>query len=250
MRDYFLRNLGIGEIWRERQGAHILDNSATESGGRFEDANRVQRPTDDRLAIANNDEVQINDYPIQNLDAINLSADQFARSVQLCDRCHLCQRYGKQEVEGFVQQSEVLLVTEFAVCEGNDAHAKLVQNIVNSIYNLGISTVHKSSLIRARVNQDEGVKAIPEEVYQSQLACFHHLQIEIALRKPRFIVLLGGERTTFYQIFAASKSHDPMLPTGVNYQGIRLVKLPNTISMIQNPELKKDAWRQLCELWQ
>jgi hypothetical protein len=125
MRDYYLQNLGIGEIWKCRSTEdRAIDNDSAELSSKLSTSIVVgMAQKSDGTLIVDSSREQV---------ASNLRT--LERQVQNCSKCALCVSFGRAEFMQMTEPSdasiEVLVVTEFAAPLHIDAQEKLIENIL------------------------------------------------------------------------------------------------------------------------
>jgi uracil-DNA glycosylase family 4 len=238
MRDYYLQNLGIGEIWKCRSaedGAIDNDSAALSS--------KLSNPVVG--VVQKNDGVLIVDSSLEESQS-NLRTLQ--RQVQNCSKCALCVSFGRAEFTQMTEAPdasiEVLVVTEFAAPLHMDAQGKLIENILLALPLEKSKRIYRSSLL----------KALPPASTKSDLdptsiaACLPFLQQEIHLRRPRSLLIFGEIVADALLASVSTSELSNLRQNPVYFQDIPVIVTHSIGAILAQPELKREVWTDLCRL--
>lgn len=239
MRDYYLQNLGIGEIWKCRSTEdRAIDNDSAELSSKLSTSIVVgMAQKSDGTLIVDSSREQV---------ASNLRT--LERQVQNCSKCALCVSFGRAEFMQMTEPSdasiEVLVVTEFAAPLHIDAQEKLIENILLALPLEKSRKIYRSSLLKSQPPASSKSDLDPTSID----ACLPYLQQEIHLRRPRSL-LIFGENVADALLASVSKSElSNLRQNPVYFQDIPVIVTHSISAILAQLELKREVWADLCRL--
>lgn len=238
LRDYYLQNLGIGEIWKTREiSVQAEDLRPQESIVR-------QAPP---VLIA---DVKLVDAffasPVQRKIFSNLQ--EINAAMQSCTACQLCDRFGHSQLTTVPQSLDILLISEFAASLQLDAQEKLIQNLMMALALPLLSKkpikFYRSSLLKARAPLPPDILAAVDEVE----TCISFLKQEIDLIRPRAIFLLGTRVASGLLGLSSEIKLSEFRLTQHFYQDVPVVVTYNAHELMMAPSRKAEVWSDICKL--
>jgi uracil-DNA glycosylase family 4 len=230
MRDYYLKNLGVGEIWQLRQT--VLPAS----------------PTMPDVAASS-----------ATLDGEQLTPWRKMQSeLQQCQVCSLCARFGKgalgigdatasilviadwsvsdqlAQLEPVLQQSEKLMLNMLAalLADGAQASTKL--------------SVYRTSLLKAQLSEPSQM-TFDEAASDAARLCMNFLHQQIKLVQPR-VLLVFGEHLGRILLGVDAENQIKMRQEQHAYQGIPVIVTHDAHFVLTHPESKSEVWQDLCRV--
>ena len=225
----FLDEMGVGPLWRLRQGAVAEALPADAVAVEVEVAAPVVRAAAavaaavaelvaEKVAVevavpvaaavpvpaaAPDDTAWFDDAPapaparqLSDADIAALDWDGLTAAVAKCSRCELCKtRKGVVMGRGDRQASWLMLASSPSRAEEREGRAlpgeqgKLLDNMLKAIAVDADSDVYISHLLKCRPLDDAGQERLPTDVEAA--ACRPYVERELALLQPRTIVTLG-----------------------------------------------------------
>jgi DNA polymerase len=227
MRDYYLQNLGIGEIWKCRDV-------------------EVISPADGSAVVVSHDRANLEYHSPVTLSPIERINDlqKLHAQIHACTQCGLCRSLGQGQLMHTTKSIDVLVVTEFAAPSQMDAQEKLLRNILSALPIKKVFTQYRSALLKAQF-----VESIGKELVQTSVeVCAPFLRQEIDLLKPKFLLIFG--ESPLRALIASDKSSDltDLRHTSLYYQNIPVIVTYSADTILAHPELKREVWMQLCRL--
>jgi uracil-DNA glycosylase family 4 len=227
MRDYYLQNLGIGEIWKSRD----VD---------------VISPIDGGMVVVSQERSNVEHHSSATLSPIQRINDlqELQAQIHVCTQCGLCKSLGQGQLVHTTKSIDVLVVTEFAAPSQIDAQEKLLVNILAALPIEKTFALHRSALLKARFSESVG----KELVHTAVEACAPFLRQEIDLLKPKFLLIFG--ESPLRALIAPDVSFDltDLRQAPLYYQNIPVIVTYSASTILACPELKREVWMQLCRL--
>jgi uracil-DNA glycosylase family 4 len=227
MRDYYLQNLGVGEIWKSRD-VEVISRVV---GG-------AVVVSDDHSNFEHHSPATV--FPMQSItDLQGLQAQ-----IQVCTQCDLCKSLGQGQLVHAARSIDVLVVTEFAAPSQMDAQEKLFNNILAALPIEKTFALYRSALLKAQF-----AESIEKELVQTAVkACSSFLRQEIDLLKPKFLLIFG--ELPLRTLIAPDVPIDPanLRQVPLYYQNIPIIATYSASTILEHPELKREVWMQLCRL--
>jgi uracil-DNA glycosylase family 4 len=238
MRDYYLQNLGIGEIWkcRSTEDGAIDKDSAVLSSKLSTSLVGIAQKSDGALSV---------DSPLEQA-ASNLRA--LERQVQNCSKCASCVSFGRAEVMQMTEPSdasiEVLVVTEFAAPMHIDAQEKLIENILLALPLEKSRKIYRSSLLKS-----QSPASSQSDLDSTSIdACLPYLQQEIHLLRPRSLLIFGEFVANALLASVSNSELSNLRQNPVYFQDIPVIVTHSIGAILAQPELKREVWTDLCRL--
>lgn len=227
MRDYYLQNLGIGEIWKCRDVEVI---SQLEGGA----------------LVASRDPSNLEQRSSTTVTPTQFAADlqELQAQIQACTQCGLCKSLGQGRLVHTTKSIDLLVVTEFAAPSQMDAQEKLLGNILAALPIEKTFALYRSALLKAQFSDS----VEKELVHTAVEACAPFLRQEIDLLKPKCLLIFGEA-----PLRALVGSKEPfdfanMRQAPLYYQNIPVIVTYSATTILEHPELKREVWLQLCRL--
>lgn len=238
-REQVLNEMGLGPIWRLR------DQEPPSEVGEQAQVNQVAIPHDQvaaKLVAVPEKIIQPTDFhpaTVNGLDWPNL-----ARQVAECRACTLCQQR-KQAVLGVGDhQADWLFVGEGPGAEedvqGEPFVGQAGKLLDNMLAALDLKRNHKVYIANAVKCRPPGNRT-PEAAEMA--ACRSYLERQIALIKPKVIVLLG--KAAVHSVLHEDKSLASMRGQRFDFQGIPTVVTYHPAYLLRNLPEKAKAWEDL-----
>lgn len=240
LRDYYLQNLGIGEIWKSRD-LTVVD-------------------ADSPISAEHDQRIQIEPLPVFALKPANALVhssgqsqsysrlDELGTAISTCQQCDLCQRFGKSHLSDHRGSVDILVISEFAAPTEYDIREKLILNLVNALPQTERPQqpliALRSSAIKANapIYPDKGDGAV------NMATCISFLKREIELIRPRLILILGSDIADALLDSPIKSGMDNWRKVLHSYRDIPLVVTYGETELIQNPALKAFVWDDICQL--
>ncbi|MFZ6817511.1 uracil-DNA glycosylase family protein [Undibacterium sp. Ji22W] len=237
LREYYLRNLGIGEIWKSREFSAPA-NDAVLADTVLQRAPLVSM-TESKSTGANTSAL---------LPKISSSLHEIDKAIQDCNQCNLCRNFGKSQFAIAPNSLDILLVSEFAAPLQLDAQEKLIQNLMVALSLPSefrtTMTFFRSSMFKACSPTSSELVASLDDVD----ACISFLRQEIEVAKPRAIFVLG-ERVAAALLGLTSETKLPDLRSSQHlYRNIPVFVTHGTLALLTDPMQKLDVWNDICKL--
>ncbi|MBC3808748.1 hypothetical protein H8K52_15495 [Undibacterium seohonense] len=227
MRDYYLQNLGVGEIWKSRD-VEVISRVV---GG-------AMVVSDDHSNFEHHSPATV--FPMQSITDLQGLQGQ----IQVCTQCGLCKSLGQGQLVHAARSIDVLVVTEFAAPSQMDAQEKLFNNILAALPIEKTFALYRSALLKAQF-----AESIEKELVQTAVkACSSFLRQEIDLLKPKFLLIFG--ELPLRTLIAPDVPIDPanLRQVPLYYQNIPIIATYSASTILAHPELKREVWMQLCRL--
>lgn len=234
IRNYYLQNLGIGEVWMLRHADALVDAelSVTESAQSAFEASTVVRqvlPVNERQSTWRDIQAEI----------------------LRCEKCPQCQLLGKSQDQSHseIEAIDVVVVTEYAAPEQISESEKLLRNALAAL-SLGEggrnARSYRCSLFKAR----EPHFSVFDSNFKQDHAdtCLPFLLQEIRAIQPRAIVLFGERvATTLLNLLEQPKISD-LRKIQHSYLDIPVIVTYSCEEMLSDPNCKYDVWTDFCRL--
>ncbi|MBC3874923.1 uracil-DNA glycosylase family protein [Undibacterium flavidum] len=246
LHDYYLQNLGIGEIWKSRESsAHANDVVQAEAVAQkmpsalTSEHESTERESADRIAAPTSSPVQFKSRTDQHgIDS----------AIQDCQKCGSCRNFGKTQFVMAPISPDILLISEFAAPLQLDAQEKLIQNLMVS---LPLPSAARKAMTLSRTSMLKAcAPASPELVadIDDAEACLPFLQQEIEVLRPRAIFVLG-ERIAGALLGRSAESELTDLRSARHlYQNIPVFVTHSALALLTDPRRKSDVWNDICKL--
>lgn len=240
LRNYYLQNLGIGEIWQERfLGAdtstevivEMVTHTAINAGAQIADG----APTITK------------EVRHEKSDSWEMLQD----GIRQCDACLQCRLLGKTTQlpagrDVGVEAFDVLLVTEYAAPAEINLSEKLFDNIVSALGDQRDIRVRRTSVLKARAPQGESSRS---QLSSSDIAsCKHFLEQEIRLTQARALLLFGETAASALLALDDVPEFAGLRKMQHSYQDIPVIVTYSSEAILLNPKLKSEVWADLCRL--
>lgn len=219
-RDYFLKHMGIGEIWQLRQpdSSTVLVPNHSANEGVLASVSELRQGGDDILALV--------------------------KDIAQCAACSLCGVYGKCEELSMRAECDLVLLVDWSDHENLAPDLamqfeRLAQNIAAAATELGMQ-VQLLPLLQSVMPTEQ----VSLPVADSLAACGSFLQRYLLLQRPRYVLSFGARCT--------SATGVPTFSNGVvgelDWNGISVLSLPSLYEVLVQVGLKRVVWQQLCRL--
>lgn len=236
LRNYYLQNLGIGEIWQERL---CVDKTTINAITNTFNSSVVQNP-------------EASSHVGTEIRNENPNAwETLQNNIRDCDACSQCGLLGKVPQvpvgQGDVMSMlDVLMVTEFsAPAEINHAE-KLFGNIVRAFSDQRNIRVHRTSVLKARAPHVEPFRSqiSPADI----TSCKRFLEQEIRLTQARVLLLFGETAASALLGLDDVPELTSLRKMQHNYQDIPVIVTYSSEEILLNPRLKSEVWADLCRV--
>lgn len=234
IRNYYLQNLGIGEVWMLRHADELIDAelSVNESAQSALEAGTVAR----QLLPVNGSQSNWNDIQA---------------AILRCENCPQCQLLGKfqDQSRSEIEAIDVVVVTEYAAPEQISESEKLLNNALAAL-TLGVegrnARSYRCSLFKAR---EPNFAVLDSDINQNYAdTCLPFLLQEIRAIQPRAIVLFGERvAATLLNLIGQSKMTD-LRKIQHSYLDIPVIVTYSCEEMLSDPNCKYDVWTDFCRL--
>lgn len=244
VRDIYLNNLGLGEIWQLRQ-VSVID--AVDESPRVEIAQPAAQMSSSAIP-----------------DVLPTPWQKLQLDVQLCQACTLCAQYGKGEVVVNTEASSILVLSDWSkpnVSTHSDPILQkietLMRNILSALSTLlaqprqspqapASGAIYHASLLKAQLVQDSQLR-FDATAESGARHCVELLRRQIALLQPR-ILLVFGERVGQILLGDDTISLAEMRRTPAKYAGIPVIVTYDAQHILNFPESKYEVWQDLCRI--
>lgn len=238
LRDYYLQNLGVGEIWKSREiSVQTEDTRLQES---------IVRPTPPvsmpEVKLVN----MLVSSPEQHKVFSNLQEIDVA--IQNCTECRLCEHFGRSQPATAAKTLDILLISEFAAPLQLDAQEKLIQNLMMALplplLQKKPIQFYRSSMLKACAPLSSDIVATVGEV----ATCISFLKQEINLIRPRAIFLLGSRVASGLLGLSAEIKLSEFRLAQHFYQDVPVVVTHSAHELMIAPSRKAEVWSDICKL--
>ena len=219
-RDYFLKHLGIGEIWQLRRPENLA------------------LPAEDVAALAPTT-VELNESAHAQ-DSIAL----LNKDISRCSKCALCPAYGKRGSLLPDQQIELVLLIDWLEHDYFEPELaaqleRLAQNILNAASQLGLR-VHLLPLLQSEMpSQAQQLSAA-----ESTAACTPFVHRYLSLCQPKYVFTFGLQSASVLGLSATESA----AVEGYQWNGISVFNLPSLYRLLKDGTAKRVVWQQLCQI--
>lgn len=236
LRNYYLQNLGIGEIWQER---FLVADTISDTV--------ANTATNADAQIADGASTVAEEIRHEKPDSWKMLQD----GIRQCDACSQCRLFGKTTQlpvdrgagDGVL---DVLLVTEFAGPAEINRSEKLFDNIVIALSDQRDIRVRRTSVLKARALHGESSRS---QISSSDIAsCKHFLEQEIRLTQARVLLLFGEIAASAVLAHDDALEFTSLRKMQHNYQDIPVIVTYSSDEILLNPKLKSEVWADLCRL--
>ncbi|WMW82265.1 hypothetical protein RF679_08300 [Undibacterium cyanobacteriorum] len=232
-RDYFLKHLGIGEVWqlRHAEGGPV---AVVELSDQISGQDVVQRLPN----VEGGEGVQ------GVAKASNDTWEQLSIDIQACNACTLCSRYGKQMFAKPTVSPDLVLLFDWSELGSYDPvlanqAERLLGNIMLAAKGLCAATV-SMPLLNAMMPSE--ATQIPLQT--SAAGCGALLKRYLKLFRPKRVLVFGPRIATAMGV--SSQSQDFKVP--VQWEGLEIDMSPSIYDILQDSSLKRVVWQQLCRI--
>lgn len=219
-RDYFLKHLGIGEIWQLRQ----RDFSAV----------LVPDPSPDKGVLASQLELSGERDDIAGL----------VNDVAQCAACSLCASYGKHEDYSVRSQCDLVLLVDWSDQENLSPELalqfeRLAKNIASAAINLGLH-VQLLPLLQSAIPTE----SIRIPLAESLVTCGSFLQRFLHLQRPKYVMSFGAHCASTTGVVEFANGTMGRL----DWNDTSIFSFPSLYEVLRQGSLKRVVWQQLCHL--
>ncbi len=227
MRDYYLQNLGIGQIWKERTVAQPASVAPVRE---FPEqiANESLENSPLGLSVAKN-------------PAVNVS--ELHRQIGECHQCSLCSSNGRANLQA-TDAADVLIITGLFAPVQLDEQERLMTNMMSAFPLDKTTRIYRTALLKAR-SRGESDEMLEQPAIDS---CVSFLKQEIALFRPKLLIVFGDIIWKSLRGKAELSEELPIPSNRILYQGIPVMVIDSLNAILEQPILKKLAWRQFASL--
>lgn len=230
-REQVLIEMGLGPIWRVRDQFAFLDSKETS-------------PEFDAVTPAALSHAEKPEPIIENLTVDSLDWPDLSKQVAACRACPLCQQR-KQAVLGVGDtQADWLFIGEGPGADEDvqgepfvGQAGKLLDNMLLALDLKRDSKVYIANAVKCRPPGNRTPEAA------EMAACRPYLLRQIALIKPKIIVLLG--KAALHSVLHEDKSLASMRGQRFDFQGIPVVVTYHPAYLLRNLPEKAKAWEDL-----
>lgn len=229
-RNYFLRHLGIGEVWSLRHVDRVCSTDSLNEDLNFD-------------ASALNDSI-----PTQVLQSpmVEDGWQQLLRDIEQCNQCGLCASSLKVQWDGAVQTAETLVIFDWSENVDYEPAAltefeRLCANILKSLP-VGASRYATLNLLQSAPPHMS--TRIPADL--SAKYCGAFVRRAIALSKAKNLIIFGAraanavlENNLDIQQLRSSQLSFCSLPVFVTFSPFQLML---------EPQIKRNTWYDLCRM--
>jgi uracil-DNA glycosylase family 4 len=267
MRDYYLKNLGIGEIWQLRQSNLPVSPALTELV-----AGEVEADTDTMPSVEKALVMPVA-APAAQSSTISLSqSDESSESpvdwqvlhktLQQCQACSLCAKFGKGMLGSGDTSATVMVITDWSAADGSvqldpilQQSEKLLSNILAAL-SLGDKTkpssrtlaVYRTSLLKAKISDSSQI-TLDVASADAVSSCQTFLHQEIHQVTPK-VLLVFGESLARRLLGVDVDSKMNMRQAQHQYQEIPVIVTHDPHFLLKHPQAKYEVWQDLCRLRQ
>lgn len=227
-RNYFLRHLGIGELWSLRRV-------------------EVECSTDSLTEDLNSDAFGSNDFSSTQMFQGPVAEDgweQLRKDIEQCNQCGLCASNRKAQWSDAVQTAETLVIFDWSEnvdCEpaALTEFERLCTNILKSlpVDASKYATLHLLQSVPPTVNTH-----IPVDLSAEYCGAF--VRRAIALSKAKNLIIFGA------------RAANAVLESNLDIQQLRSAKLSfcslpvfvtfSPFQLMLEPQIKRNTWQDLC----
>jgi uracil-DNA glycosylase family 4 len=241
MRDYYLKNLGVGEVWQLRQA---VNSALKEPVAELE----VIAAAPIKAMTSTRDDVLLN--PWQKMQA----------ELQQCQACSLCAKFGKGVIGTGEATASILVISDWSTSENLaqldpalQQSEKLMLNMLNALLAGDAKTnltsaklsVYRTSILKAQISDFSQTK-FDEITFDASRLCMSFLIKQINLVQPQLVLVFGehlGRILLDLENDGVSIRHIQHV-----YQGIPVVVTHDVHFLLARPESKYDVWQDLCRV--
>ena len=236
-REQMLVEMGLGPIWRLREAGSAGDSAATaspEAGPSFpmEPVAETPPPAPARP-------------PASDAAVDALAWPELKQRVADCRACPLCQQR-RQAVFGVGNEQATWLFVGEGPGADEDAQGepfvgqagKLLDNMLAALDIARGEQVYIANAVKCRPPGNRTPEAA------EMAACRPYLERQIALIRPKIIVLLG--KAAVHSVLHQDKALGSMRGQRHDYQGIPVVVTYHPAYLLRNPADKARVWEDLC----
>lgn len=237
IRNYYLQNLGIGEVWQLRQ---------TDLSNKSEVASTASIVNSSKSGVG-----LASDFipePLIQINEARRGWGEFFAEIRRCEKCPQCQMFGKSEDQTTSKTAaiDVVVVTEYAAAEQINERDVLLRNVMAAL-SIGKNVRHhRCSVFKAQEPNTELHDSIAARNHA--MACLPFLLEEIELIQPRVILLFGERVASALLNLAAQPKISDLRKIQQHYQNIPVIVTYSFEEMLSDPNCKVDVWADLCQL--
>lgn len=270
MRDYYLKNLGIGEIWQLRQSDLPASPALTELAAGEVDADTISsvemsatmQPLMQVLMPALMPSTIIQGQPDKDGES-RADWQTLQSNLQQCQACSFCAKFGKGMLGSSDTSASILVITDWASPDNSiqldpllQQSEKLMSNILAALLasenragaSLAKLTVYRTSLLKAQISDTSQVELNVASA-DAVNSCLHFLHQQIHLVKPR-VLLVFGEQVARRLLGVDASRETKMRQAQHQYREIPVIVTHDTHFLLTHPEAKYEVWQDLCRLKQ
>ncbi|MFZ6800359.1 uracil-DNA glycosylase family protein [Undibacterium sp. Di24W] len=244
MRDYYLNNLGVGEVWRLRQSVKST----------------VEEPIDESEVI-----VAAVTAPMQALTA-TIDDKHFnpwhkmQAELQQCQACSLCAKFGKGVLGTGDATASILVIADWSISEklaqldpALQQSEKLMLNMLNAL--LADDAQSKQSSVKRDIYRTSILKAQISDLSQAKLSamasdaarlCMSFLIKQISSVQPQIVLVFGEQLGRI--LLGRENDEGDMRQMQHAYQRIPVVVTYDAHFLLEHPESKYAVWQDLCKV--
>nr|WP_314861285.1 uracil-DNA glycosylase family protein [uncultured Undibacterium sp.] len=244
MRDYYLKNLGIGEVWQLRQPLKSnLEEPIAES-----EVIAVATTAPITALISSTDVTQFN--PWHKLQA----------ELQQCQACSLCEKFGKGVLGTGDATASILVIADWSVSDKSaqldpalQQSEKLILNMLNALFADDVQTkqstakrsIYRTSILKAQIS-DLSQTRFDGVATDAARLCLNFLFKQISLVQPQIVLVFGEQMGQMF--LGIDADGIDMRQMHHVYQGIPVVVTHDAHFLLTHPESKYDVWQDLCKV--
>lgn len=267
MRDYYLKNLGIGEIWRLRQSNLPASTALTELV-----AGEVEADTDTMPSVEKALVMPITAPAAQPSTIIPSQSDESGESsvdwqvlhktLQQCQACSHCAKFGKGMLGSGDASATVMVITDWSAADGSvqldpvlQLSEKLISNILAALSLVDKTkpssrtlTVYRTSLLKAKISDSSQI-TLDVASADAVSSCQTFLHQEIHQVKPKVLLVFGESLARrLLDVDVGSKMN--MRQAQHLYQETPVIVTHDPHFLLKHPQAKYEVWQDLCRLRQ
>jgi len=264
MRDYYLKHLGVGEIWQLRQPDLSALSSPPVVPAALSEMTTVGGAGCDSsidMPDVEPSKFMSSEFDVHGDVESPANWQTLQRNMQQCQACSFCERFGKGALGSGDTSASVLVIADWASPDHSiqldpvlQQSEKLISNILAALLasenqagkSLANLTVYRTSLLKAQISDLSQVAA---NVAGSDAvsSCLHFLHQQIHLVKPQ-VLLVFGEQLARRLLGADTGSEIKMRQVQHQYQAIPVIVTHDAHFLLTHPEAKYEVWQDLCRL--
>lgn len=248
MREYYLKNLGVGEIWQLRQVALPSSPSITESIASCDEVDIALASAGATLPVLTSSSDEALLTPWQKLQA----------ELQQCQACSLCARFGKGSLGTGDPAASILVIADWSVSDKLTELEPLLQQSEKLMLNMLAALLsdsaptstklsfYRSSVLKAKLSE-RSQTTFDAAALEAAGLCMHLLHQQIKLMQPK-VLLVFGKRLGQILLSCDAASEIEMRQEQHVYQGIPVIVTHDAHFVMTHPEAKSEVWQDLCRV--